>query len=192
MQHHGVELVAEGDAVEPVGADGAQDSAHFGLIVLDIGGLGSAPRRRRRRRRHGICQRIENLDQGAGARGLDADGLDHRHAELGRQARRIDDDAFAARDVRHVERDHHRQAQALRGSSTSRRFWRRLVASVTQTTKSGGLSPAAPPEQHIGGDLLHRASTGRGYRHPADRECARAARMGVSSEPSLRSTVTPA
>jgi hypothetical protein len=56
---------------------------------------------------------IEQLDEPLGARGLDADGLHDRHAELVLELARIDQDALALRDIRHVERDHHGQAEAL-------------------------------------------------------------------------------
>jgi hypothetical protein len=65
----------------------------------------------------------------------------------------VDHDALAARDVRHVERDHHGQPKLFK-LNTKRRFWRRLVASVTQTTKSGWVSPARRPRSTSCGDLF--------------------------------------
>jgi hypothetical protein len=53
-----------------------------------------------------------------------------------------------ARQVGHVQRHHAGQAQA-RTASTRRRLRRRLVASTTQTARSGRFSPARVAHQHV-------------------------------------------
>ena len=59
----------------------------------------------------------QRLPEVVEAAALDRDGLDDRHAQLGREAGGVDVDAAAPGLVHHVEHEHHRQAEArdLRG-----------------------------------------------------------------------------
>ncbi len=104
--------------------------------------------RARRNRR-----RTQYLDQVAGAGCLDADRFDDRHTEFGRQAVGIDDDAFAPRDVRHVQSDDHGQAQPLQAQHQPQ-----ILAQIGRIRDAhdevGRGLARAPPEQYIRGDLF--------------------------------------
>ena len=123
--------------------------------------------------------------------GFDADGLHHRHAEFRGQPLGIDDDALAARDVGHVERHHHGQAQALQAQHQSQVLAQ--VGRIGHANHEIRLALAgAAAEQHVGRDLFIRRqrieAVGAGQIQNANPRGPE----GVSSEPSLRSTVTPA
>ncbi len=91
---------------------------------------------------------------------------------------------------RHVERDHHGQAQPLQAQ-----YQPQVLAQIGRIGDADdeirlGLA-RAPAEQHIGGDLFVR---GQWIEAVGARQIENADALadGVSSEPSLRSTVTPA
>jgi len=112
MQHYGIDPVARRDPVQPVAAHRAENAPYLVLIVRNV--------RRRRRSPHGGLARlrrrgqlVEHVDERDGAGCLDPDRFDHGHAKFRRQLARVDDDALAARDVRHIERNHHGQTQPL-------------------------------------------------------------------------------
>ena len=135
-----------------VAAHDAEDAAHLGLIELEIRGRRRAPggpRRERCPQRRGFKQ----LDERLRARGLDADGLDDRHAELVLELAGVDQNALALRDIGHVERDHHGQAEALETQHEPQVLPQ--VGGVGHTDNEVRRALARPPaEQHIGRDLL--------------------------------------
>ena len=84
------------------------------------------------------------------------DRLDHRYAELARRALRIDDDAFAACNVRHVERDHHRQSQALEAQHQPEVLAQ--IGRIGDADHEIGRALAGPAaEEHVGRDLFIRS-----------------------------------
>src|ERR1700723_3400533 len=101
-------------------------------------------------------QSLEDLDQRAHAGRLDADRLDHRHAQFSGQPLGIDHNALAARDIAHVERDHHGKPQSLQTQHQTQVLAQ--IGCVGHANDEVGLSlSAAPAEQYIGGDLLVRS-----------------------------------
>ncbi len=152
MQHDRVHAIARGYAVEPVCADQGQNSANLGLVVLDFSGAGRSPCRDRPRARRRF-QAVEHRHQIPHAAGLDADGFDHRHAQLVGQTIGIDIDAFASGDVAHIEGNDHGQAQPLQAQRQTQILPQ--VGGVGDADDEVGLSlPGAAAQQHIRGDLL--------------------------------------
>ena len=113
MQHQRIDPIAEGDAVQPIPAHHAENAPHLVLIMGDVGGEGCAATAAVRRGRAGAATRVEHLDERRGAGRLDTDRFDDGHAQFAAQLIGVDEDALAAGDIRHVERDHHGQPQAL-------------------------------------------------------------------------------
>ncbi len=97
------------------------------------------------RRLLGGGQLVEPAHQLVGAAAAHGDRGDHRHAQLGRQPVEIDLDAAPARDVDHVEHQQQRPADLLQLESPGASASRRLVASATQTSRSGAASLAKRP-----------------------------------------------
>ena len=154
MQHDGIHAIAERDPVEPVAADQAQNSAHFGLVVLDVRCAERQPRSRAARTRRNR-RVIEHLDQRSDAGRLDADRFDHGHAQFARQAHGVDGDSLAARDVDHVERHHHGQAEPLQAQHQPEVLAQ--IGRIGDAHDEVRLAlAAAAAEQHIGGHLLIR------------------------------------
>ena len=87
----------------------AEDAAHLALGVEHV----VESRRLPGPRHGGSHRRVECFEQALRAVAVHADRLDHRHAEFARQSRAVDHDALLPGHVGHVERHHHRQAQAL-------------------------------------------------------------------------------
>jgi hypothetical protein len=174
VQHHGIDAIADGHPVQPVAAHQPENSAHLRLIVFDIrrargppyGGMPGV-------RRH--THAIEHGDQGSYAGRLDADGFDHGHSQFGGEPRGIDHDTLAARDIAHIEGDHHGQAQTFQAQHQAQILAQ--VGCIGDADDEVGLSLAgAAAEQHIGRDLLVRSqrieAVGAGqiqYAHPQPR-----------------------
>ena len=152
MQHDGVDPVAPGDAVQPITAHLAENAPHLILIVGNI--------RRRRcppldrltrlgRRRDGI----EHLDERAGSGRFDAHRFDHGHTQLDAKLVGIDDNAFTACDIRHVERNDHGQPQPFQAQNQSQVLPQVGRIGDADDEVRQGLA-RTPPEQHIGRHLF--------------------------------------
>src|SRR3984893_6827661 len=100
-------------------------------------------------------QSIEDLDQLSHAGRLDADRFDHGHAQFAGQPFGIDHNALAARDIAHVERDHHGQTQPLQAQYQTQVLAQ--IGRIGDADDEVRLSlSGASAEQYIGGDLFVR------------------------------------
>ncbi len=98
-----------------------------------------------------IQHSYQRLDTGR----FDADGLDHAYAQFAGQPCCIDQDSLAARNVGHVERDHHGQTEPLQAQHQSQ-----VLAQIGRVGDANDeVRPAlarAATKQDIGGHLLVR------------------------------------
>ena len=113
-----------------------------------------------------------------------------RHAELARQALDVDLDAALAGDVHHVERQHHRPADALQLERQPQR--QPQVGGVGDADDQVGRDLALEAAQHdIARDLLVGRARAQANRCRAGRPPGSTRPAGVVSGPTFFSTVTP-
>ena len=164
VHHDRVDAVLEAAHRDCAGSDDGEDAAHlvlqvgrrarFADVALAPPTVDAAPWRDPRLGRvDRPRRRLEQREQRGVAVGAHRDRLDHRAAELGGELVDVDDEAFGAGDVGHVERDHQRPAE-LRELEHQAQVHAQVGRVDDGDDRVGRRLAVAPAFDHLERDLL--------------------------------------
>ena len=171
-------------------SDRGEHAAHVRLGLLRIFRAGLVPLRRVHHAMSRPAGWLDGFDECIGAAAFHRDGRQHRHAELAREPRDVDVHAAASCDVHAIEREHHRQAEALhleREAQADRQV--HCIDDADHEIRRAFARNA--PEQDVAGDRLVERRGLEAVRAGQIEDAQMHCHQRAARSPSRRSTVTP-